>query len=81
MVRNSMNCGRTSASVGSMSPARITANITDLPRNLRCARAKPIIEHTTTVEITDSVEMMKLFRYHQPIGFVLQVLVYACKVQ
>jgi hypothetical protein len=57
MVLNSMNCGRTKASVGSMSPARITANATDLPRKRRRARPKPIVEHTTRVRITDSVEI------------------------
>ena len=64
-----------------MSPARITANTTDLPRKFRCASPKPIMEHTTRVKITDSVEMMRLFRYHQPIGLAVTVLEYACRVQ
>src|SRR4051812_33386471 len=80
-ARNSMNCGRTSASVGSMSPARIRPNTTYFPRKFRWTRAKATIEHTTTVKITVRVEMMKLLTYHQPRGLESQAKRYASKVQ
>src|ERR1700712_2245702 len=71
-VRNSMNWGSTSASVGSMMPARIAAIRAVLPRNFRCASEKPIIEHTSTVSTTDTVEITKLLRYHHPIALASQ---------
>jgi len=42
--------------------------------HLRCASANPIIEQTTTVKTTDSAEMMKLLRYHHPMGLSCRVL-------
>jgi hypothetical protein len=70
-----MNWGSTRASVGSMMPARISAITTFLPRNSRWLKAKAIIEQTTTVKITASVEIRKLLRYHQPIGLAFHALV------
>src|SRR4051794_19852533 len=71
-ARNSMNCGRTSASVGSIRPARISPNTAYFPRKFRWTRPNAAIEQTTTVKMTVSVEMMKLFTYHQPRGLEFQ---------
>jgi hypothetical protein len=68
-----MNCGSTNASIGTMIPTTITASSAVRPRNCRCASANAIIEHTSTVRITDSVEMIRLLRYHQPIGLAASV--------
>src|SRR4028119_1061174 len=67
-ARNSMNCGRTRASVGSIKPARMIEKTATLPRKFRLTSANAAIEHTTTVKMTESVEMMKLLTYHQPSG-------------
>src|SRR4051812_34543508 len=65
---NSRNWGRTSASVGSMSPARISPKMAYLPRKFRGTRPNAAIEQTTTVKTTVRVEMTKLLTYHQPSG-------------
>src|SRR4051812_6933598 len=76
-----MNCGRTSASVGSMRPARISPNTAYFPRKFRWTRPNAAIEQTTTVKITVSVEMTKLLTYHQPSGLEFQAKRYASKFQ
>src|SRR4028119_2380369 len=81
MARNSRNCGRTSASTGTIRPARTSPNTTYLPRKFRLARANAAIEQNTTVKTTVRVEMTKLLTYHQPSGLEFQAEAYASRFQ
>src|SRR4028119_1192923 len=81
MARNSRNCGRTSASTGTIRPARTSPNTTYFPRKFRLARANAAIEQTTTVKTTVRVEMTKLLTYHQPSGLEFQAEAYASRFQ
>src|SRR4028118_640197 len=81
MARNSRNCGRTSASTGTIRPARISPNTTYFQRKFRLARANAAIEQTTTVKTTVRVEMTKLLMYPQPSGLEFHAEAYASMFQ